>query len=49
MLMGHRVRQGVDLELEADLDDIERGDAESELEIIVLALVICVNGKTWER
>ena len=27
--MGQWVRQGVDLELEADFDDVERGDAES--------------------
>lgn len=29
ILMGQWVRQGVDLELEADFDDVERGDAES--------------------
>lgn len=27
--MGHRVRQGVDLELEADLDHVEGGDDKS--------------------
>lgn len=29
ILMGQWVRQGVDLELEADFDDVKRGDAES--------------------
>jgi len=40
MLMGHGVRHGVDLELEADLDDIEGGDAESRLKIALLAVVL---------
>lgn len=39
MLMGHGVRHGVDLELEADLDDIEGGDAES-MRIERLAVVL---------
>ena len=29
ILMGQWVRQGVDLELEANFDDVKRGDAES--------------------
>lgn len=29
MLMGQWVRQGVDLKLEADFNNVERGDAES--------------------
>lgn len=41
MLMGHGVRHGVDLELEADLDDIEGGDAESmRIESLVVVLLL---------
>lgn len=48
MLMGHGVRHGVDLELEADFDDIEGGDAES-MGIVRLASALqssCLDG--WE-
>lgn len=43
MLMGHGVRHGVDLELEADLDDIEGGDAKSKrIAMLAVLLLSCL-------
>jgi len=47
MLMGHGVRHGVDLELEADLDDIEGSDAESMIENWKLAFLLLCCCNAW--